>query len=80
LCPLFTVNAELPIKAHYGNVLLPTLTGGVYLIAAYDNNNVYELVCDSTSCTWNELPQNINGWCCYHPQAVYIDEETANCP
>jgi len=74
------VNAELPYKAHYGNVLLPTLTGGVYLISDYNKNHVYELVCDSTSCTWNALPQNINGWCCYHPQAVYIDEETANCP
>jgi hypothetical protein len=30
--------------------------------------------------TWNALPQNIDGWCCYHTQAVYVDEETANCP
>ena len=76
----FTVPELLPFKAHDGNVLLPTLTGGVYLISDRDKNHVYELVCDSTSCTWNALPQNINGWCCYHPQAVFIDEETANCP
>ena len=76
----FTVNAVLPFQAIYGNVLLPTLTGGAYLIASYDRNHVYELVCDSSSCTWNALPQDINEWCCYYPQAYFIDEETANCP
>ena len=70
----------VPFKASEGNVVLPTLTGGAYLIHSFSNNYVYELVCDSTSCTWNALPQNIDGWCCYHTQAVYVDEETANCP
>ena len=87
-----SVPALLPYSAWHGNNLLPTPEGnGVYLISrrwppynSTSSDKIHELVCDASSCSWNELSQGIYGktgddWCCYYPNAVYVNPEIANC-
>ena len=70
---------NLPHALHLGPRALPTPTGdGVFMIY---QSKIYELSCDSTSCSWTTKAQQFPSGKARDGnfQAFYIPEELTNC-